>query len=79
LPQSSKFITQFIFFAEQGQVDAQTVSAFFVHDLKNLASTLSLTMQNLPEHFDDPDFRKDAMSTISKSVAKINDMRLPAV
>ncbi len=52
----------------------QALSAFFVHDLKNLASTLSLTMQNLPAHFDDPDFRKDAMSTISKSVSKINDM-----
>ncbi len=52
----------------------QALSAFFVHDLKNLASTLSLTMQNLPAHFDDPDFRNDAMSTMSKSVAKINDM-----
>jgi len=52
----------------------QTLSAFFVHDLKNLASMLSLTMQNLPAHFHDPDFRKDAMSTMSKSVAKINDM-----
>ncbi|MGB9622560.1 MAG: histidine kinase N-terminal 7TM domain-containing protein, partial [Candidatus Bathyarchaeia archaeon] len=26
----------------------QTISAFMVHDLKNLASTLSLTLQNLP-------------------------------
>jgi hypothetical protein len=26
----------------------QAVSTFFVHDLKNLASRLSLTMQNLP-------------------------------
>ncbi len=52
----------------------QALSAFFVHDLKNVASTLSLTMQNLPAHFDDPDFRKDAMSTISKSVSKINGM-----
>ena len=49
----------------------QALSAFFVHDLKNLASTLSLTMQNLPAHFDDPEFRRDAMATISKSVAKI--------
>ena len=27
------------------------MSAFFVHDLKNTASTLSLTLQNLPIHF----------------------------
>ena len=52
----------------------QTLSAFFLHDLKNLASTLSLTMQNLPEHFDDPAFRHDALRAISHSVAKIHAM-----
>lgn len=52
----------------------QTMSAFFVHDLKNLASKLSLTMQNLPIHFDDPEFRSDALHAISDSVAKINTM-----
>ena len=50
----------------------QTMSAFFVHDLKNLASKLSLTMQNLPTHFDNPEFRGDALRAISDSVAKIN-------
>ena len=52
----------------------QTVSAFFVHDLKNLASTLSLTVKNLPVHFDNPEFRTDALRIISNSVNKINDM-----
>jgi putative PEP-CTERM system histidine kinase len=52
----------------------QSVSAFFVHDLKNLASRLSLTMQNLPIHFDKPEFRADALRVISQSLAKINDM-----
>jgi putative PEP-CTERM system histidine kinase len=52
----------------------QTMSAFFVHDLKNLASKLSLTMQNLPIHFDNPEFRTDALRAISDSVAKINTM-----
>ena len=37
----------------------QTMSAFFVHDLKNTASTLSLMLQNLPVHFNDPAFRED--------------------
>ncbi len=50
----------------------QTMSAFFVHDLKNTASTLSLMLQNLPKHFDDPSFRQDALRAISKSVDKIN-------
>lgn len=58
---------------EAKQMEAfQTMSAFFVHDLKNLASKLSLTMQNLPTHFDNPEFRKDALQTISQSLGKIN-------
>jgi putative PEP-CTERM system histidine kinase len=52
----------------------QTMSTFFVHDLKNLASKLSLTMQNLPVHFNSPEFRNDALRAISDSVAKINTM-----
>ena len=50
----------------------QTMSAFFVHDLKNAASTLSLMLKNLPVHFDDPAFREDALRGISKSVSHIN-------
>lgn len=50
----------------------QTMSAFFLHDLKNMASTLSLTMQNLPAHYDAPVFRDDLLHTISQSVAKLN-------
>jgi putative PEP-CTERM system histidine kinase len=52
----------------------QTMSTFVVHDLKNLASTLSLTMQNLPIHFDNPDFRDDALRIIGQSVTKVNSM-----
>jgi putative PEP-CTERM system histidine kinase len=52
----------------------QSLSAFFVHDLKNLASKLSLALQNLPAHYDDPEFRGDLLATIERSVAKINDM-----
>src|SRR4030042_2800531 len=52
----------------------QTMSTFVVHDLKNLASTLSLTMQNLPTHFDNPEFRKDAFRMIGESVNKVNNM-----
>jgi putative PEP-CTERM system histidine kinase len=50
----------------------QTMSAFFVHDLKNATSTLSLTLQNLPLHFDDPDFRKDALRGIENTLSRIN-------
>ena len=52
----------------------QTMSAFFMHDLKNLASKLSLVTQNLPKYMDNPDFQADALKTMTQSVAKINKM-----
>ena len=52
----------------------QMVSTFFVHDLKNVASRLSLTMQNLPVNFDNPEFRKDALRVIATSLQKIDDL-----
>ena len=50
----------------------QTMAAFFVHDLKNAASILSLMLKNLPVHFEDPAFREDALRGVGKSVSHIN-------
>lgn len=52
----------------------QTISAFFIHDLKNTASTLSLMLQNLPLHFNDPSFREDAVRGIRTTVDRINQL-----
>jgi putative PEP-CTERM system histidine kinase len=52
----------------------QTMSAFLMHDLKNLASSLSLTMENLPIHFDNPAFRNDALKIVQQSVNKVNSL-----
>jgi putative PEP-CTERM system histidine kinase len=52
----------------------QAISAFFIHDLKNAASTLSLTLQNLPVHFDDPIFRQDALRGIGETANRINQL-----
>jgi signal transduction histidine kinase len=52
----------------------QTLAAFFVHDLKNAASSLGLMLGNLPRHFDDPEFRADAVRTTSRAVERINQM-----
>jgi putative PEP-CTERM system histidine kinase len=52
----------------------QTMSAFFVHDLKNAAATLNLTLQNLPAHFDVPAFRQDALRAVAKSATHINHL-----
>jgi putative PEP-CTERM system histidine kinase len=52
----------------------QNISAFFIHDLKNTASTLNLMLQNLPVHFDDPEFRRDALQGIGKTAERINHL-----
>jgi putative PEP-CTERM system histidine kinase len=52
----------------------QTMSAFFVHDLKNTASTLNLMLQNLPVHFDNPAFRADALRGVAKTCEHINHL-----
>jgi signal transduction histidine kinase len=54
----------------------QTLSTFFVHDLKNAANGLSLMLQNLPTHFDDPEFRVDAVRGMGRTVDRINRMIL---
>lgn len=50
----------------------QTMAAFFVHDLKNAASTLNLMLPNLPVHGDNPEFREDTLRGITKTVGHIN-------
>jgi putative PEP-CTERM system histidine kinase len=52
----------------------QTIATLFVHDLKNVAAKLSLLLQNLPAHFENPEFRISALRSISRSVEKINSM-----
>ena len=52
----------------------QTMATFFVHDLKNAASTLNIMVKNLPIHWDNPEFRKDALRGISKTGDRINDI-----
>jgi signal transduction histidine kinase len=50
------------------------MATFFVHDLKNAANSLTLLLENMPRHFDDPEFREDALRAIGKTVDRINTM-----
>ncbi|MGH8024263.1 MAG: ATP-binding protein, partial [Limisphaerales bacterium] len=60
---------------QAGQMEAfQTMSTFFIHDLKNTISTLNLMLKNLPDNFDNPEFRQDALRGISKTIAHIHHL-----
>ena len=52
----------------------RTISAFFVHDLKNAAASLNLMLKNLPVHFDDPTFREDTLRGIGNTARRIDKM-----
>ena len=52
----------------------RTMSAFFVHDLKNAAASLNLMLKNLPVHFEDPVFREDALRGVGNTARRIDDM-----
>lgn len=48
--------------------------AFIIHDVKNLASQLSLLATNADRHADNPAFRADMIATLKASVTRLNDM-----
>lgn len=48
------------------------LSAFVIHDLKNLIAQLSLVAKNASRHKHNPEFIDDAVSTIENAVGKMN-------
>ncbi len=48
--------------------------AFVMHDIKNLASQLSLLVRNAELHADNPDFRADMLVTLRNSADKLNTL-----
>ena len=57
------------------------ISTFVIHDLKNLTSSLSLVVDNAEEHIGNPEFQKDAITTISNTLGKMKNLiqRLKAI
>ncbi|MEZ4600303.1 MAG: PEP-CTERM system histidine kinase PrsK [Syntrophotaleaceae bacterium] len=47
------------------------VSAFVVHDLKNLASNLSMVADNAREYLDDPEFQQDMIETLEGTTSRM--------
>ena len=47
------------------------ISAMLTHDLKNAIEALSLTVRNMERHFDNPQFRVDAMKGLTSATDKL--------
>ncbi len=52
------------------------MSAFVVHDLKNIITQLSLMMKNSERHRDNPEFQADMLLTVESSLDKMRQMML---
>ncbi|MEE8056434.1 MAG: XrtA/PEP-CTERM system histidine kinase PrsK [Pseudomonadales bacterium] len=61
--------------AESRQFDAfNKLTAFIMHDLKNLIAQQALVVENAAKHKENPAFVEDAISTIDNSVARMNTL-----
>jgi putative PEP-CTERM system histidine kinase len=52
------------------------MSAFVVHDLKNIVTQLSLMLKNAERHRDNPEFQADMLTTVENSLEKMRQMML---
>jgi putative PEP-CTERM system histidine kinase len=52
------------------------MSAFVVHDLKNIVAQLSLLLKNAERHRANPEFQKDMLETIGHSVERMKQLML---
>ena len=52
------------------------MSAFVVHDLKNLVAQLSLMLSNATKHKDNPEFQADMLDTVDNAVDKMKRLLL---
>jgi putative PEP-CTERM system histidine kinase len=52
------------------------MSAFVVHDLKNLVAQLSLMLNNAERHRDNPEFQRDMLATVEHVVGRMNQLML---
>lgn len=50
------------------------VSAFVMHDLKNLVSSLGLVVDNARDYLDDPEFQADMLETLENTVGKMKGL-----
>jgi putative PEP-CTERM system histidine kinase len=61
--------------AETREMEAMgRISSFVLHDLKNLASTLSMSVENAPNNIHSPEFQMDMLEGLTNTVDKIKGL-----
>ena len=52
------------------------MSAFVIHDLKNIVAQLSLMLKNAERHRENPEFQKDMLMTVEHSVERMKQLMM---
>lgn len=61
--------------AESRQLESlNRLSSFVLHDIKNQVSGLSLVVENARRHLGNPEFQKDAMGVVERTVASLREL-----
>jgi putative PEP-CTERM system histidine kinase len=50
------------------------LTSFVIHDIKNAVSALSMLSRNALDHFDNPEFQRDAIRTLSRTVERMQEL-----
>lgn len=61
--------------AESRQLESlNRLSSFVLHDIKNQVSGLSLVVENARRHLGNPEFERDAMAVVERTVASLREL-----
>ncbi|MCC6349911.1 MAG: PEP-CTERM system histidine kinase PrsK [Candidatus Eisenbacteria bacterium] len=61
--------------AEARQLESlNRLSSFVLHDIKNQVSGLSLVVENARRHLGNPEFQRDAMAVVERTVASLREL-----
>ncbi len=78
----SRQIAAALWFARQAEQLAETrqleslnrLSTFVLHDIKNHVSGLSLVVENARKHLANPEFQRDALAVVERTVANLREL-----
>ncbi len=78
----SRQLAAALWFARQAEMLAETrqleslnrLASFVLHDIKNQVSGLSLVVENARRHLGNPEFQRDALGVVERTVASLRDL-----
>jgi hypothetical protein len=78
----SRQIASALWFARQAEILVRTrqleslnrLASFVLHDIKNHVSGLSLVVENARRHAGNPEFQRDALAVVERTVAALRDL-----